>query len=58
MQQTGLTKESVQDLFVLAGSSKLEDACRAYLQPESYAQKQPALANGVAQNGDHVAVEA
>jgi hypothetical protein len=36
MSLTGLKKESAREYFTKAKSTKVEDACRAYLHPENY----------------------
>lgn len=41
MSLTGLKKESAKEYFNKAKSTKVEDACRAYLHPEKYQSSKP-----------------
>lgn len=58
IQQTGLKREDVQELFLLAGSNKLEDACRAYLHPESFNKAAGTAVESAAHESQDVAVAA
>lgn len=58
IQQTGLKREDVQELFLLAGSNKLEDACRAYLHPELFSKAAGTAVEAAAQDNKDVAVAA
>jgi aspartate/tyrosine/aromatic aminotransferase len=58
MSLTGLKKEQAKEYFNKARSTKVEDACRAYLHPEKYQTSSSSTATETQTNGSTGAVSA